>query len=315
MTYSVIVPCYNEEAVLCETHKRLTQVMQGMGEEYEIIYVNDGSRDQTAHILRDIFKSDPCVRCVMFARNAGHQNAVTAGLDYAAGDAVIIIDADLQDPPEIIPQMAEMWRKGAQTVSGKRRKRDGETWFKKLTAEIYYKILNNLTGGMIPRDTGDFRLADRKVCDVIRRMPEHDRFLRGMFAWAGFEQAQVEYDRDARFAGKTHYSMKKMIRLAKDGVFSFSDKPLLLSTWLGVLYGGVTLVLLIILLIMDLSGKDAGTFRLYPLITFIACTLHICLGFTGEYVSRIYNETRDRPRYIVAETLGYEEKENCNHDK
>lgn len=306
MTYSVIVPCYNEEAVLCETHKRLSRVMRDMKESYEILYVNDGSRDETLSILRNIQNSDPNVRVISFARNAGHQNAVSAGIDYASGDAVIIIDADLQDPPEVIPLMAEKWKQGADIVSGKRKKRDGETAFKKVTAEVYYKLLNHLTGGMVPRDTGDFRLADKKVCDVIRNMPEHDRFLRGMFAWAGFNQSQVEYDRDKRFAGETHYPLKKMVRLAKDGIFSFSDKPLQLSLLFGVFYGLATLISLIVFLILDLKGISIGALRLIPLITFIACTLHICIGFASEYLSRVYNETRRRPLYIVAETLGFE---------
>ncbi|MBO2515662.1 MAG: glycosyltransferase [Clostridiales bacterium] len=310
MTYSVIVPCYNEEAVLEETHKRLTQVMSGMGESYEIVYVNDGSRDRTGEILRDLQKRDEHVKCVMFARNAGHQLAVTAGLDWATGDAVVIIDADLQDPPEVIPLMAEKWKQGAQVISGKRKARDGETAFKKVTASVYYKVINFLTGGMIPRDTGDFRMVDKKAADVVRGMPEHDRFLRGMFAWVGFRQDAVEYDRDRRFAGESHYPLKKMLKLAADGIFSFSDKPLKISTWLGVLYGFVTLCLLIMTLFFDIFGVPLGGLRLYILICFVACTLHICIGVAGEYLSRIYDESRGRPLYIVADALGFENEEN-----
>ena len=217
MTYSVIVPCYNEEAVLAETHKRLTETLERMGESYEIIYVNDGSRDGTGRILREICEKDSRARALMFARNAGHQNAVSAGLDYASGKAVVIIDADLQDPPDVIPLLAEKWKQGAQVVSAKRRARDGETAFKKVTASVYYRVLNFLTGGMIPRDTGDFRLVDKKAADAVRSMPEHDRFLRGMFAWVGFRQEAVEYDRDKRFAGESHYPLKKMLKLAADG--------------------------------------------------------------------------------------------------
>lgn len=309
MTYSVIVPCYNEEAVLQETHKRLTAVLRQMNETYEILYVNDGSRDRTAAILRELAAADNHVKAIMFARNAGHQNAVSAGLDYAAGDAIVIIDADLQDPPEMIPEMAAKWKEGAQVVYGKRKARDGETAFKKVTAEVYYKLINFLTGGMVPRDTGDFRLVDKKVADVIRGMPEHDRFLRGMFAWAGFEQVAVEYDRDKRFAGETHYPLKKMLKLAKDGIYSFSDKPLRVSTWLGIFFGVLVLVFLLIELILDICGVDPASLRLWTFISFIACTLHLCIGMLGEYLARVYNEVRQRPLYIVADTVGFDEEE------
>ena len=303
--YSVIVPCYNEEAVLRETHKRLTAVLSGMGESYEIVYVNDGSRDQTPAILRELAGNDPHVRALMFARNAGHQNAVSAGLDYAAGDAIVIIDADLQDPPELIPQRAEKWKNGAQVVFARRNKRAGETAFKKLTAEVYYRLLNHLTGGMVPRDTGDFRLVDRQVADAIRSMPEHNRFLRGMFAWVGFRQEEILYDRDKRFAGETHYPLKKMLKLAADGVFSFSAKPLKAITWLGAFFlglGGLGLLILLILLICGVSG---GLWWLAGLMVLLSGCVLMGLGIVGEYIARIYDETRGRPLYIVAEALGF----------
>lgn len=307
MTYSVIIPCYNEEAVLAETHKRLTAVMSGMDGDYELIYVNDGSKDRTAEILRELYAGDPAhVRAVMFAHNSGHQIAVSAGLDYATGDSVTIIDADLQDPPELIPVMAERWKAGAQVIYGKRRKRDGETAFKKLTAEIYYKVINQLTGGMIPRDTGDFRMVDRKVADVIRSMPEHARFLRGMFAWAGFRQEAVEYDRDKRFAGETHYPLKKMLKLAADGIFSFSFKPLKLATALGVVYLAAAVILALVFVIMTCCGTAAGLWWLVPVLLLTAGTLHVCLGLTGEYIARIYDETRQRPLYVAADVLGFD---------
>ena len=256
--FSVIVPCCNEEEVIRETHKRLTKTMREMGETYEILYVDDGSRDDTAQILRELSDEDANVRAILFARNAGHQSAVTAGLDYATGDAIVIIDADLQDPPEVIPLMAEKWRNGAQVVFGQRKKRDGETAFKKITASAYYKILAWMTGGMVPRDTGDFRLVDRKAADVIRGMPEHNRFLRGMFAWAGFKQEAVLYDRDKRFAGKTEYTLKKMLKLAADGIFSFSMKPLKFITLLGLGFLGISGILFLILLIALLFGGGSG---------------------------------------------------------
>ncbi len=307
--YSIIVPCYNEEAVLLKTHQRLTAVMAGMGEPYEIVYVNDGSRDKTGDILREIAAGDSNVRAVMFARNGGHQIAVSAGLDYACGDAVVIIDADLQDPPELIPQMAEKWKQGAQVVYAQRNHRAGETFFKKATASAYYKLLNGMTGGMVPRDTGDFRLVDQKVADVIRSMPEHNRFLRGMFAWAGFRQEAILYDRDKRQAGETHYTLKKMLKLAADGVFSFSVKPLKAITWLGVALlaaGGLGLLALLILLICGVPGGLWGLAALMTLLT--GCVL-TALGIVGEYIARIYDEARDRPLYIVAETLGFREEE------
>ncbi len=306
--YSIIVPCYNEEAVLRETHKRLTAVMAGMNEPYEIVYVNDGSRDQTPDILRELAADDPHVRAVMFARNCGHQIAVSAGLDYACGDALVIIDADLQDPPELIPAMAEKWKSGVQVVYAQRNRRAGETVFKKWTASAYYKLINGLTGGMVPRDTGDFRLVDRQVADVVRGMPEHNRFLRGMFAWTGFRQEAILYDRDKRFAGKTHYTLKKMLKLASDGVFSFSVKPLKAITWLGFALLGVSGVTFLVLLILLICGMNGGLWWLAMLMTLLTGCVLTALGIVGEYVARIYDEALDRPLYVAAETLGFEEE-------
>lgn len=305
--YSVVVPCYNEEAVLRETHKRLTGVLSKMDGDYELIYVNDGSRDETPAILRELAAEDKHVKAIMFARNAGHQMAVTAGLDYAAGDAVVIIDADLQDPPEVIPEMAEKWRSGVQIVYGQRKARAGETAFKKLTASLFYRLLSWLTGGMVPRDTGDFRLVDRKAADVVRGMPEHARFLRGMFAWVGFRQEAVLYERDKRFAGETHYPLKKMLKLAADGIFSFSVKPLKLITAAGVAMLAVAGVMLLALLILLLLSRPGGLWWLADLMIFLSGCILTALGITGEYIARIWDETRGRPLYIVAETIGFEE--------
>lgn len=306
--YSVIVPCYNEEAVLHETHKRLTQVLSRMDGSYEIIYVNDGSRDKTPQILRELASSDSHVRAIMFARNAGHQMAVTAGLDYACGDAIVIIDADLQDPPEVIPLMAEKWKAGAQIVYGQRKKRDGESVFKKVTASVYYKILSWMTGGMVPRDTGDFRLVDKKAADVIRGMPEHARFLRGMFAWVGFKQEALLYDRDKRFAGETHYPLKKMLKLAADGIFSFSVKPLKFISWLGMGFIGVAGLSLIVLLILLICQVPGGNWWLADLMVGLTGVMLTALGIVGEYIARIYDESRGRPLYIVADALGFKEE-------
>lgn len=307
--YSVIVPCYNEEAVLSETHKRLTKVLQGMNEPYEIVYVNDGSRDKTPDILRELVKTDPAVRALMFARNAGHQNAVSAGLDYASGDALVIIDADLQDPPELIPDMAKMWKEGVQVVYAQRKQRAGESAFKKVTASAYYKLLNGLTGGMVPRDTGDFRLVDRKVADVIRGMPEHNRFLRGMFASVGFRQAPILYDRDKRFAGESHYPLKKMLKLAADGVFSFSVKPLKWITSLGLILLPLGLTGLLALLILLFCGVHGGLWWLAALNVLLTGAVLTALGILGEYIARIYDESRGRPLYIVADALGFDDPE------
>lgn len=303
--YSVIVPCYNEEAVLHETHKRLSHVLSHMDGDYEIVYVNDGSRDKTREILDAFADTDSHVRVVHFARNAGHQLAVTAGLDYASGDAIVIIDADLQDPPEVIPEMAKKWRAGAQVVYGQRNSRAGETAFKKFTAFAYYRLLQAMTTTNIPADTGDFRLVDKKVADVVRSMPEHARYLRGMFAWVGFKQEPVRYDRDKRFAGETHYPLKKMLKLAFDGMLSFSDKLPKLITVLGMLFGLMGGGALFILLILLLCGVQGGAWWLASLMCLCTGCILCATGILGAYIARIYDETRARPLYIVGETRGF----------
>lgn len=306
--FSVIVPCYNEEECIGETHKRLTAVMQGMGQKYEILYINDGSRDKTAQLLNDLQQSDPAVRVIHFARNGGHQIAVTAGLQYASGQAMVIIDADLQDPPEVIPQMVEKWRAGAKVVYGQRASREGETRFKLFTAKMYYRFLQKLAGNIFPRDTGDFRLADREVVDVVNAMPEHARYLRGMFAWAGFQQEALLYDRDKRFAGETHYPLKKMLRLAAHGVMSFSDKPLLWPLWLGLLWLFGSGVLLLVLLIRLIIGFSVAGLWL-PLLVCLAAGSILCgMGILGGYLARVYEESKGRPLYVVASALGFDKQ-------
>lgn len=307
--YSIIIPCYNEQEVLRETHRRMTKVMQQMGESYELIYVNDGSRDKTGEILEDICREDKNAKAVMFARNGGHQIAVSAGLDYASGDAIVIIDADLQDPPEVIPDMARRWKDGAQVVYGKRKKRDGETFFKKFTASMYYKSINKLTKGMVPRDTGDFRLVDKQVADVIRSMPEHARFLRGMFAWAGFKQEAFLYDRDKRFAGETHYPLKKMLKLAADGVFSFSVTPLKAAWVCGLGWIALGGLIAFVLLCCLLFGVQGGMWWLASLISILGGNILVCVGIAGEYIGRIYDDVRGRPLYVVGRTLNFDKAE------
>ena len=305
--YSVVIPCYNEEEVISESYRRLTEVMLSMKESYELIFINDGSKDQTAMMLDDLVRKDNRVRVIHFARNGGHQIAVTAGLDYAAGDAVIIIDADLQDPPEVIPEMAALWRNGIQVVYGKRRSRQGESWLKLKTADIFYKLMQSLTNNAFPRDTGDFRLVDKQVADVVRDMPEHARYLRGMFAWAGFKQEALLYDRDKRFAGQTHYPLKKMLKLAADGIMSFSDKPLKLPLWLGLAWLSLGSLTLLALLILLLLGQSGGLWWLAGLNSVIGGSILLSLGIMGGYIARIYDEAKGRPLYIVARTQGFED--------
>ena len=307
--FSVVIPCYNEEEVIMESYRRISAVMLSMGEPYELVFVNDGSKDATPALLNRLADEDNSVRVLHFARNAGHQIAVSAGLDYAAGSAVVIIDADLQDPPELIPEMARLWRDGAQVVYGQRRSRAGESFLKLKTAELYYKLIQKLTGNAIPRDTGDFRLVDEKVADAVRGMPEHARFLRGMFAWVGFKQVPLLYDRDKRFAGQTHYPFKKMLKLAADGIMSFSDKPLKLPLWMGLAWlflGGLTLL---VLLIMALAGHSGGGWWLASLLMIGFGSTLASIGIAGSYLARVYDEVKQRPLYIVADTRGFDEAE------
>ena len=307
--FSVVIPCYNEEEVIMESYRRISAVMLSMGEPYELIFVNDGSKDTTPPLLNRLADEDNSVRVLHFARNAGHQIAVSAGLDYAAGSAVVIIDADLQDPPELIPDMARLWRDGAQVVYGQRRSRAGESFLKLKTAELYYKLIQKLTGNAIPRDTGDFRLVDEKVADAVRGMPEHARFLRGMFAWVGFKQVPLLYDRDKRFAGQTHYPFKKMLKLAADGIMSFSDKPLKLPLWMGLAWlflGGLTLL---VLLIMALAGHSGGGWWLASLLMIGFGSTLASIGIAGSYLARVYDEVKQRPLYIIADTRGFDEAE------
>lgn len=224
---SVVIPMYYEEEVANECYQRMKTVLTSISNyEYEIIFINDGSKDRTLEILEEIAKEDPNVKVLSFSRNFGHQCAVTAGIKHVSGDAIVIIDADLQDPPELIPEMLELWEQGYEVIYGKRKLREGESKFKLLTAKMFYQTLNALSDVDIPKDTGDFRLVDRKVVDVINELPEHNKFLRGLFSWVGFKQTPFEYERKERFAGETKYPLKKMLKLASDGIISFSTKPL-----------------------------------------------------------------------------------------
>lgn len=304
--YSIIVPMYNEEAVIEETYKRLKEVMDTTRESYELLFVNDGSRDRTVEIISRLCDSDSNVRLLDFSRNFGHQIAITAGMDYAAGRAIVVIDADLQDPPSIILEMIAKWKEGYDVVYGKRSKRKGETVFKKATAKFFYRLLRSMTNVEIPVDTGDFRLIDRKVADVLRGLKEKNRFVRGLVSWVGFRQTSVEYVREERWAGETKYPLKKMIRFAMDGITSFSYKPLKLATYLGFFLSGLSFIYLLVVLYQALftESTTAGWASTVAINLFFNGIVLILLGIIGEYIGRIYDESKDRPLYIIQEVKG-----------
>ncbi|CAN5306372.1 glycosyltransferase family 2 protein [soil metagenome] len=306
---SVVVPCYNEEAVIEETHQRLIEVLRRLDDlEYELIYVDDGSRDRTAAVLEQLHAADESVRVLRFSRNFGHQMAVTAGVEHAMGDAVVLIDADLQDPPEVILRMVERWREGYHVAYGVRTDRDGETAFKLATAKGFYRVMNRLSETSIPLDTGDFRLMDRKVVQALQAMPERDRFVRGMVSWVGFRQVAVPYRRAPRLAGESKYPLFRMLRFALDGIASFSVAPLKLATWMGFVTSGLALVGIIYALVLRLFTNMwvTGWTALFIVVLFMGGVQLLSLGIIGEYVGRIYGETKRRPLYLVQERLGFE---------
>ncbi len=306
---SIIVPVYNEQEVINETFKRLSGVFQNYFMDVEYIFINDGSKDNTYFKLREIALANSCVRVINFARNFGHQIAITAGMDYAKGDAVVIIDADLQDPPEVILQMVEQWEQGYEVVYGKRLQREGETFFKKFTAKMFYRFLDSMTDVKLPVDVGDFRLIDRKVCDAMKCLPERSRYVRGLVSWVGFKQTSVEYRREKRFAGETKYPLKKMLKLAGDGIFSFSYKPLKLATFAGMLVSIISFIYLIVVLIQRFVKNDiaSGWASSMAVSLFLNGVMLIVIGIMGEYVGRIYEEVKARPLYIVGELLGFQD--------
>ena len=307
---SVVIPMYYEEDVAEECYKRVKNVLESLENyNHEIIFVNDGSKDKTLEILEGIAKKDKNVKVISFSRNFGHQAAVTAGIKYVKGQAIVIIDADLQDPPELIKDMLKLWEQGNEVIYAKRKKRKGETAFKLFTARAFYKMLNKLSDVYIPENTGDFRLADRKVIDVINSMPEHNKFLRGLFSWVGFKQIPFEYERQERFAGKTKYPLKKMLKLASDGIISFSIKPLKIVGTLGIasiIISFVILVYAIISFIFKLNYLTAGWTSLMVAITFFAGVQLLSVWIMAEYMSRIYDETKNRPQYIIDKTINIE---------
>lgn len=312
---SIVAPCHNEEEVIGEFHRRLRAALAGLEESVEIIYVDDGSRDRTPAILRDICAADPAVTAVRLSRNFGHQMALTAGIDRATGDALAIIDTDLQDPPEVIPAMVAAWRDGAQVVYGQRLTRDGETRFKLATAEMFYWLINRISETPVPANVGDFRLMDRVVVDALRAMPEQHRLLRGMISWLGFRQTMLPYHRDRRFAGVTKYPLRRMVRLALDGLVSASAMPLRLVSILGLTTFLLSLAGGLGALVWRAAG---GEWASGPLATFLIglffCGLQLfCFGVMGEYVGRIYGEVKRRPLYVVAETIRRPPEESPGH--
>jgi len=309
--YSVVIPAYNEQETISETYKRLTHVLRGMGEPYELIFVNDGSKDQTAHIIAEFCRLDPCVRLINFTRNFGHMPAISAGMEFSSGQAVFVIDADLQDPPEVFPEMAAKWREGYHVVYGKRSTRKGETFFKRLSAKVFYRLLNHMTSVDLPVDTGEFRLIDRRVCDAINRLPEKSRYIRGLVSWVGFKQIAVEYVRDERFAGVTKYPLRKMIAFAMDAITSFSNKPLRIATTLGFLLSLLSFVYLLVILYQRLftDRAIAGWASTMGVILFTQGIVLMILGLMGEYIGRIYSEIKNRPIYIIQEIVGQPEED------
>lgn len=307
MLLSVIIPCYNEEDVLRATHERLTTVLQGINDDYELIFVNDGSRDATQEILTELQLFDPHVRVLLLSRNFGHQIAVTAGLEGAGGAAVVIIDADLQDPPELIPRMVQLWREGNEVVYGVRIEREGESKLKLWTAKVFYRLINRLSETKMPVDAGDFRLIDRKVVTVLNAMPERARFLRGMVSWAGFRQIALPYDRVARQAGESKYPLRKMVHFATDGIISFSLVPLKLAIWTGFLAIWIAVAGIIVAIIDRVMNKNLirGWASLFVAVLFMGGVQLISLGILGEYLGRIYTEVKRRPLYVVQERLGF----------
>ena len=309
---SIIIPMYNEEKVINECYNRIISVCNSVENyEFEIVFINDGSLDKTQELLEKIAANENRVKVIKFSRNFGHQCAVTAGLKYATGDAIVIIDSDMQDPPELIPEMIKLWEQGNEVVYGKRKKRIGESKFKLMSASLFYKTLNSLSDVEIPTDTGDFRLVDRKVVDVINSMPEHNKFLRGLFSWAGYKQYAFEYERKERCAGKTKYPLKKMLKLAADGIISFSTKPLKILGGIGLIAIFISIMILVYALLsfaFEWNDITPGWTSIMVAVTFFAGVQLLSVWMISEYIGRIYDETKQRPQYIIDKEININNK-------
>ncbi|MCQ2270742.1 MAG: glycosyltransferase family 2 protein [Bacteroidales bacterium] len=308
MLLSVIVPCYNEELVVRESYRRLTDVLRQTNMDYELIFINDGSKDQTFSILKELSQSDTAVKIINFARNFGHQCAVTAGINNCKGDLAVIIDSDLQDPPEVILDMLDIQkREEANVVYGVRKKRDGETWFKLITAKYFYRTLNKLSEVHFPVDTGDFRMIDRNIIDLFNSLHEKNKYIRGLISWMGYKQVPCYYDRKERFAGETHYPLKKMLKFALTGLLGFSKKPLKLASALGIVFVTLSILCAIVLLIIKLCNPEfvIGLGNIALLISFIGGLQFITIGIIGEYLANMFDEAKDRPEYIIKNKVNF----------
>ena len=306
-TFSVVVPIWNEEQVIPELYRRVVQIMDATGESWELVCVNDGSHDRSLEMLVALHEQDERVKILDFSRNFGHQIAITAGADFAQGDAVIVMDADLQDPPEVVARMIEKWREGYEVVYAVRARREGETKFKLWTASLFYRLLQRITDVDIPLDAGDFRLMDRRVVLAMRQLREQYRFMRGLSSWVGFRQIGIEYERAKRYAGETKYPLTKMLRLAISAITGFSYVPLQLATYVGFVLASLSLLAIIVTVILRLSGSSffLGQATTLVSVLFLGGVQLIFLGIIGEYLGRIYDEVKNRPLYIVAHAYGF----------
>ena len=308
----MVIPVYNEQEVIIEAYTRITDVMTDMKESYELVFINDGSKDSTAQIIAELCSKDSAVRLINFSRNFGHMSAISAGMEKARGEAIFIIDADMQDPPEIFPQMAAKWREGYHVIYGKRIKRKGESFFKRISASMFYKFIRYMTPVDLPPDTGEFRLIDRKVCDAVNNLPEKHRYIRGLVSWVGFKQIPVEYVREERFAGVTKYPLRKMISFAMDAITSFSYKPLKLATIIGFSIS-IFSFLYILYVVYQRFFTDqtvTGWASTMAIILFTQGIVLMILGLMGEYIGRIYAELKNRPNYIIQEIIEYNKDED-----
>jgi polyisoprenyl-phosphate glycosyltransferase len=306
-TYSFVIPIYNEEESLPELERRLTELFARMDGPSEVVLVDDGSADRSWQLIAELVEREPRFKAIGFSRNFGHQVAITAGMDHAAGDAVIVMDADLQDPPEVVLELAARWREGFDVVYAVRQERTGETFFKEYTAKAFYRIFRRLTDIEIPVDVGDFRLVDRRALDAFNAMRENNRYVRGMFSWIGFRQVGVPYRREQRYAGRTKYPLRRMIKFATDGIISFSNVPLRLALQAGFVVSGLAFAFGVAALISKLAGfySVSGVASLAVVTAFLGGMQLIVLGVMGEYIARIHDEVKDRPLYVVRETLGF----------
>ncbi|MFM7173849.1 MAG: glycosyltransferase family 2 protein [Caldilinea sp.] len=308
--FSLVIPIWNEQAVIPVLYERIVQVLESTAEPWELLFVNDGSTDRSLALLVALQANDPRVKVLNFSRNFGHQIAITAGCDYAEGDAVIVMDADLQDPPEVLLRMIDRWREGYDVAYAVRTKRVGETRFKLWSASLFYRLIRSIAEIDIPMDAGDFRLMDRKVVLAMRGLREKNRFMRGLSSWVGFKQVAVEYERAARYAGETKYPLRKMVRLAFNAITSFSHLPLQMATYTGFFFAGFSGLGIVLAVLMRLFGHQQllGQATTLVSVLFLGGVQLIFLGILGEYLGRIYDEVKNRPLYIVADTYGWEEQ-------